>query len=253
MAASRLNLQLGRRGKTNRGESKNSLYNGSSAEHEKFTMSDITIKVSDLKGRDCYKLLTAIIVPRPIALVSSINDAGKVNAAPYSFFNIFSDDPPTIVLGISWRPDTTLKDTTANIRHSNEFVVNMVDDALAETMNDMAIDFPPDISETEALGIDLAPSTIVKPPRIKAAPFSLECRKMVGLSFSESRELVVGEIVAIHARDGLLDPKRLYVSREKYRPVGRLYGDLYARQGEIFEMKRDSYDDWLKRNSKPKP
>lgn len=208
-------------------------------------MADITLKISDLEDREAYKLLTAIIVPRPIALVSSVNPAGQVNAAPYSFFNIFADDPPTIVLGLSWRPDTTLKDTTANIRRTGEFVVNMVDEALAETMNDTAIDFPPDVSETAALGIELAPSTLIKAPRIKAAPFALECRKMVGLSFSESRELLLGEIVAIHARDGLIDPKRMYVDRARYRPIGRLSGNGYARQGEVFEMARPTYQEWL--------
>ncbi len=207
-------------------------------------MADIQIKLADLKDREAYKLLTAIIVPRPIALVTSVNDAGTVNAAPYSFFNIFADDPPTIVLGMSWRPDTTLKDTTANIRRTGEFVVNMVDEALAETMNDTAIDFPPDVSETDALGIELAPSTLVNAPRIKAAPFALECRKMVGLSFSESREILLGEIIAIHARDGLIDTRRMYVDRQRYRPICRLSGIGYARLGEIFDMARPTYDEW---------
>lgn len=213
-------------------------------------MADMTFKVSDFKDRDCYKLLTAIIVPRPIALVSSLNSAGQVNAAPFSFFNIFADEPPTIVLGISWRADTSLKDTTANIRRTGEFVVNMVDEALAQTMNDTAIDFPPDVSETEALDIELSTSKLVKVPRIKAAPFALECRKMVGLSFSESREILLGEIVAIHAREGLVDTKRMHVNPEHYRPIGRLSGNRYARQGEVFEMKRPTYDGWLQSKAK---
>lgn len=209
-------------------------------------MADITLTVDELKSHDCYKLLTAIIVPRPIAFVSTLNEAGRVNAAPYSFFNMFAETPPTIVLGLHWRPDTTLKDTTANIRRTGEFVVNLVDEALATTMSDAAIDFPPDISEADALQIEMAPSSIIKTPRIKAAPFALECRKTVGLSFSAERELLIGEIVAIHARDGLLDPKRLYVDFDKYHPVGRLSGNLYSRQREIFELKRPSYEDWLK-------
>ena len=213
-------------------------------------MADTTLKVDALKPQDCYKLLTAIIVPRPIAFVSTVNKAGLVNAAPYSFFNMFAEAPPTIVLGLHWRPDTTLKDTTANIRRTGEFVVNLVDEALARTMSDAAIDFPPGVSETEALHIEMAASTLIKTPRIKAAPFALECRKMVGLSFSEERELLVGEIVAIHARDGLLDPERLYVSSD-YHPVGRLHGNLYARQRDIFELKRPSYADWSKADLMP--
>ena len=215
-------------------------------------MADTTLEVSDLKPHDCYKLLTAIIVPRPIAFVSSLNEAGLVNAAPYSFFNMFAEAPPTIVLGLHWRPDTTLKDTTANIRRTGEFVVNLVDEALAQTMSDAAIDFPPEVSETDALGIEMAPSILIKVPRIKAAPFALECRKMVGLSFSAERELLLGEIVAIHARDGLLDPARFRVSPD-YQPVGRLHGNLYARQRDKFELNRPSYEDWAKtRTAAPK-
>ena len=208
-------------------------------------MADTTLKVDALQPHDCYKLLTAIIVPRPIAFVSTLSDAGLVNAAPYSFFNMFAEAPPTIVLGLSWRPDTSLKDTTANIRRSGEFVVNLVDEELAQAMSDAAIDFPPGVSETAALGIEMAPSVEIEPPRIKAAPFALECRKTVGLSFSESREILVGEIIAIHARDGLLDPERLHVNMLKYHPVGRLHGNLYARQRDIFELKRPSYADWV--------
>jgi flavin reductase (DIM6/NTAB) family NADH-FMN oxidoreductase RutF len=205
-----------------------------------------TLKVADLKSTDCYKLLTAIIVPRPIALVSSVSEAGLVNAAPYSFFNMFAEAPPTIVLGLHWRPDTTLKDTTANIAKTGEFVVNLVDEDLAQAMSDTAIDFPPEVSETEALGLALAPSIMIKPPRLAAAPFALECRKTVSLSFTAEREILLGEILCIHAREGLVDPKRLYVDFEKYRPVGRLHGNLYARQRDIFELKRPSYADWAK-------
>ena len=213
-------------------------------------MTGMTLKVSDLKSHDCYKLLTAIIVPRPIALVSTLGPDGDVNVAPYSFFNMFAEAPPTIVLGLHWRPDTTLKDTTANIRRTGEFVVNLVDEALAQTMSDTAIDFPPDVGEASALGIEMAPSTEIKPPRIKAAPFALECRKTVALSFSAEREILLGEIVAIHAREGLLDPERLHVSLTRYNPVGRLHGNLYARQRDIFELKRPSYQDWAAAKAK---
>ena len=212
-------------------------------------MADTTLKIADLEAQACYKLLTAIIVPRPIAFVSTVSEAGLVNAAPYSFFNMFAEAPPTIVLGLHWRPDTTLKDTTANIRRTGEFVVNLVDEALAQAMSDAAIDFPPGVSETDALGIEMAPSTLVKAPRIKAAPFALECRKLVGRSFSAERELLLGEIVAVHARDGLLDPIRLRVSPD-YHPVGRLHGNLYARRRDRFELNRPSYADWAKANGK---
>lgn len=159
---------------------------------------------------------------------------------------MFTESPPTLVLGLHWRPTTSLKDTTANIRCTGEYVVNLVDKALAQTMSDTAIDLPPGVSEADALGIEMAPSAMIKPPRIKAAPFALECKKTVGLSFTEEREILLGEIVANHARDGLLDPARLYVNLEKYRPVGRLHGTLYSRQREIFELKRPSCQELIK-------
>lgn len=207
-------------------------------------MADLTLNVADLKPEDCYKLLTAVIVPRPIAFVSTIDGNGLVNAAPYSFFNMFADDPPTVILGLGAKPEGSIKDTTTNIRTSGEFVVNMVDEALAQAMSDAAIDFPPDVSETQALGIEMAPSTMIKAPRIKAAPFAFECRKTVAFSFKARREILVGEILCIHARDGLVDRDRLRVSLDGYRPVGRLYGNLYSRQREIFELKRPTYTEW---------
>lgn len=214
-------------------------------------MADLTFTASELDPKDRYKILTAVIVPRPIAFVSTVSPAGVVNAAPYSFFNMFAEDPPTVVLGLHWRPDTTLKDTTANIRATGEFVVNLVDEALAQAMSDAAIDFPPETSETEALGIAMAPSIDVKAPRIAAAPFALECRKMVGLSFTAEREILLGEIVRIHARDGLLDPVRKHVSLERYHPVGRMHGSLYARQRDIFRLERPSYAEWATGKAKP--
>jgi flavin reductase (DIM6/NTAB) family NADH-FMN oxidoreductase RutF len=200
-----------------------------------------------LSARDRYKLVCAVVVPRPIALVTSIDDQGRVNAAPYSFFNAFSEDPVQICLGLQHKADNTPKDTTRNLARARHFVVNMVDEPLAQAMSDCAIDFPPDVSEVEALGIELAPSRLVPVPRIAAAPFALECRKVVSLAFTDTREILVGEVVAMHARAGLVDSERLYIDPERYRPVGRLFGSLYCRQGEIFELKRETYDDWVQR------
>jgi flavin reductase (DIM6/NTAB) family NADH-FMN oxidoreductase RutF len=207
-------------------------------------MTDLDFDLTQMSVRDCYKLICGIVVPRPVALVTSVDEAGRVNAAPFSFFNAFSDDPVQIVLGLQHRADGTPKDTTRNLSAARHFVVNMVDEALAPVMNDCAIDFPPDVSEIDALGITTLPGVSVPVPRIAAAPFALECRKVVSLAFSTSREILIGEVLRVHARAGLVDPKTLYTDAHAYRPIGRLAGFQYCRQGEVFDMKRETYDEW---------
>jgi flavin reductase (DIM6/NTAB) family NADH-FMN oxidoreductase RutF len=203
-----------------------------------------TVAFPELEPRERYKILCATIVPRPIALVTSVGRDGVVNAAPFSFFNVFSEDPPLIVLGLQHKPDKAPKDTTRNIAETGAFVVNLVDEDLAEAMNVCAIDFPSAISEIDAAGLNLVAGVDVPVPRIAQAPFALECRCQVALAFGPHRELLVGEIVRLHARDGLIDPERLRVDTEAYHPVGRLFGDGYARQRDRFELKRETYDEW---------
>lgn len=202
---------------------------------------------SRLKPIERYKLLCGIVVPRPIALVTSMDTNGRVNAAPFSFFNVFSEDPAQIVLGLQHRADGTEKDTTRNIAGRSTFVVNMVDEALVETMNLCATDFPSEIGEVAALGIATSPCTHVEVPRISAAPFALECRRSVSLAFTNTRELLIGEVLAVHARETLVDAGNFYIDDSKYRPVGRLAGQAYCRQGETFKLQRMTYDEWLKR------
>lgn len=205
-------------------------------------MSDgIDITMDDLSAPERYKLLCAIVIPRPIALVTTLGRNGVANAAPFSFFNVFSETPPLIILGLQANPDGSAKDTTRNIRETGEFVVNLVDEAMAEAMNVCATDFPSDVSEIEPAGFDLKPSIAVKPGRISQAPFALECRSHTMLSFGPERDLLVGEVVQVHARAGLLDRDRLYVDVDRYRPIGRLFADQYARQRDRFAMTRPNY------------
>src|ERR1019366_4363575 len=158
----------------------------------------------DLSPHDRYKLLCGVVVPRPIALVTTLDANGAVNAAPFSFFNVFSEDPPLVVLGLQHKADRTPKDTTRNIHRDGEFVVHMVDEALASAMNDCAVDFPAGESEVAATGLATLPSVNVRVPRLAAAPFALECKRSVALAFGPGRELLVGEVLRIHARDGLV-------------------------------------------------
>ncbi len=199
---------------------------------------------AELDATQRYKLLTALVVPRPIALVTTIGAEGVVNAAPYSFFNTFGQDPPLVVLGIERRERTVSKDTGRNIDATGEFVVNLVDEDLAAAMNLCAVDFPPEVSEPEIAGLALAASRFLRPPRLAAAPAALECRLFTLMRIGGSRELVIGEVVGAHVRDGLLDRERLRIDYERYRPVGRLCGDLYCFTRERFALRRRSYAEW---------
>jgi flavin reductase (DIM6/NTAB) family NADH-FMN oxidoreductase RutF len=202
--------------------------------------------MNELDGPQRYKLLSSLIVPRPISFVTTVNDAGLVNAAPYSFFNVFSEDPPLVVIGIGRRGDGTLKDTALNIEANGAFVVNLVDEEIAQAMNVAATDFPPDQSEIDPAGLDLIASSLVAPPRIAQAPAALECRNHTTLLVATDRRLVVGEVLAVHTRPGLVDATTLRLDLDAYRPVGRMFANLYCRTRDRFELVRVSYADWLK-------
>src|SRR5438093_13365215 len=143
---------------------------------------------------DAYKLLVSTVVPRPIALATTVDAAGRVNAAPFSFFNAVSSVPPVVVLGISpgAGTDDGYKDTERNIRDTGEFVVNLVDEAIAERMNGCAVDFPNGIGELEHAELHPVPSVGVRPPRIAESPVSFECRRTTGLALRPRSTLEVG-------------------------------------------------------------
>lgn len=205
---------------------------------------DLAFDFATLPPAQRYKLLVGLVVPRPIALVTSIAPGGIVNAAPFSFFNVFSEDPPLVVLGLQSKADGSIKDTPANIRETGTFVVNLVDEALADRMNICAVDFPRDMSEIEVAGLTLAPSVAIDVPRIADAPVALECKHYVTLEVSRERRLCVGEVVYLHTREGILDPQNLRVIMDAYRPVARLFGNYYAQLGETFQLTRQSYAEW---------
>ena len=207
-------------------------------------MANLSFNFAQLQPAQRYKLLCGLVVPRPIALVTSMSADGVVNAAPFSFFNVFSENPPLLVLGLQHNEDGSPKDTTRNIHLSGEFVVNSVDEAIAEAMNLTATDFPRGEGEPTALGMATMASTLVKPPRLAQAPAAFECRRTVGLAFGPQRELLIGEVLAVHVRDGIVDPATLNVDFAALAPVGRLCGSAYARQRDRFELKRTTYAEW---------
>ena len=195
---------------------------------------------------DAYKLLVSTVVPRPIALTTTVDPMGRVNAAPFSFFNAVSSHPPVVVLGINGEgPQGSYKDTENNIRATGEFVVNLVDEALAERMNICAVDFPTEMGELDMAGLTAVASAEVRPPRIAEAPVSFECKRITGLSLGGNSTMEVGRVIHIHIRDDLVDPAKFYVQTDKMRLVGRMHGrGWYARTSDLFLMDRISYADW---------
>jgi len=203
--------------------------------------------LAQIPDTDAYKLLVSTVVPRPIALATTVDREGRVNAAPFSFFNAVSSVPPVVVLGIS--PGTAsedgYKDTERNIRDSGEFVVNLVDEALAEQMNICAVDFPAGTGELNKAELTPVPSVGVRPPRIAQSPVSFECRRISGVSLGPRSMLEVGRVIHVHIRDDLIDPEKMYVRTEKMRLIGRMHGrGWYARTSDLFLMDRLDRESW---------
>jgi len=201
------------------------------------------IPIGKLDSAVQQKLLTSIVVPRPIALVSTRSLAGVDNAAPFSLFNIFGEAPPVVILGIHEHADGRLKDTARNILETGEFVVNMVDEAMAEAMRVCATDFPPSVSEPALAGLSLVPGDEVNAPRLAQSPVGLECRRLSTLHINPRRTIVIGEVVFVHVQDGLMDPGNYRMHPDKYHPIGRMFGQLYTRTTDRFELWVEKYDE----------
>ena len=189
---------------------------------------------STMAPSQCYKLLVSVVVPRPIALVTSLNEAGVVNAAPFSFFNLMGDDPPILILSIERKPGGAAKDTAHNIALQREFVVNLVDEATAERMHACSRDFPSHESEAAAVGFSTSPSKAVAAPRISESPVALECKLYQTIDISPQRQLIIGQVVWLHSHEGVFDPQTLRVNMDRYFPVGRLYADRYITTRDQF-------------------
>ena len=193
------------------------------------------VRFADLEQTARYKLLIGLVYPRPIALISTTNANGVHNAAPFSFFNVVADEPPMVMVSFNRRRDGTLKHTVRNIRRSRCFVVNLVDEAIANQMLVAGQDLPDAVSEFEAASLTPAPSVMIDPPRIVESPVSLECRLVRRLTFGRAREIVLGEVLYAHIREGLVDLATGRVA-ESYSPIGRLYGDRYCTTRQRFDL-----------------
>jgi flavin reductase (DIM6/NTAB) family NADH-FMN oxidoreductase RutF len=185
-----------------------------------------------------YLLLASLVTPRPIALVTTLNTDGRVNAAPFSFFNLMGANPPICAFAPGDRDDGTPKDTARNIRSTHEFVVNLVDESIATAMNECAASLPFGENELTRAGLTATESSLVKPPRIAEAPASLECFEWGTLQIGGNR-MVIGLIKRLHIRDELYDADKQRINTAKLLTIGRMASPhWYCRTGDRFEMKR---------------
>jgi len=198
-------------------------------------------------ANQAYKLLVGLVAPRPIALITSMNEDGQLNAAPFSAYNYLCTDPPIIGVGVTNRPGSEFipKDTARNIRRTGEFVVNVVTEDIAEKMNICATDFPPEMSEVDLAGFTTVPSQVVKAPRLAEAHAALECREYTTMEIGHSR-IILGRVVAIYVEDRFVDPAGPYIKADELHSIGRMNGlGNYVRTRDAFlTIPRISYEDW---------
>ncbi len=195
----------------------------------------------DLAGEHAdraYSVLASVVTPRPIAWVSTLNEDGSVNLAPFSFFNVFGAEPPLVIFAPGNRDGRSPKDTARNCRRSGEFVVNIVSEELAKAMVQSAASLPYGTSEVEAGSIAMATSSLVAPPRVAAAPAALECKVHSIQEIGENR-IVLGIVHRAHVLDEFFDVETMRVLGEKIHPVGRMASpNWYCHTSEMFEMIR---------------
>ena len=197
------------------------------------------LELAALSAHERYKLLIGLVIPRPIAWVSTWSESGVANCAPFSFFNVISESPPLCILSFNPRSDGAMKHTLKNIRRTSEFVVNLADEGTAKAMHLTGTEIPEADSEFTKFGLTPVPAKLVKHPRIAEAAASFECRLERRINFGPEREMVVGEILLVHARDGIIDPTTKRISEERYRPVGRLFANRYCTTRQRFDLPGD--------------
>lgn len=199
-----------------------------------------------IPARECYKLLVSTVTPRPIAWIVSLDARGRLNAAPFSFFNAFSGDPPVVGVGIGSHKTNLAKDTRMNIRDTGQFVVNLVSEDVAQAMNITAIEFEPIVNELEEAGLATLPSVRVKPPRIAQSPVAMECELIQIVDLGKDNGLVLGRVLAMHIRDdAVIEAEKHYIDTPKLKLIGRMHGTgWYARTSDLFQMDRIPVGKW---------
>jgi flavin reductase (DIM6/NTAB) family NADH-FMN oxidoreductase RutF len=188
-----------------------------------------------LDAETAYRLITGVVVPRPIAWVTSLSATGVLNLAPFSAFTFVSPKPPMLAISVG-RKGGIYKDTAQNILNNEEYVVHIADSSLMTAVHESSTEHPPDVSEVEELRLSTLPGERIKVPRLAAAPIAMECRFRQCLEFGETRSrLIVGEVLVFHIRDGLLNNGK--IETEALDPIARIAGPRYAKMGEIVTLK----------------
>ena len=194
----------------------------------------------DHEPRDIYRLMTGVIVPRPIAFVSTVNAQGSRNLAPFSFFTAISANPPVICFAPMIRGrDSSIKDTLRNIRATREFVVNVVTEQIGEQMNVTSADVPPEVDEFLLAHLTPIPSDLIGPPRVGESPVNMECRLLQIVEISPKPlggSLVIGEVLRFHVADDLIDG--FHIDPDLLKAIGRMSGSTYTRTAQRFNMER---------------
>lgn len=199
----------------------------------------VEIDFHQLTAYQRYKLMASLIVPRPIALVTTLGANGVANAAPFSMFNMMGEDPPILMISINRLHDGRMKDTAANILNNGEFVVHISDEAMAQKMHDCGRPLPSDVSELTAVGLTPIAAHSVAPPRIAEAPVAFECVLHEKLE-TESRYVFIGRVQWLAARPGLVDTQAWRVNLRDYHPVARFGASFYTRTSDRFSLADDA-------------
>jgi flavin reductase (DIM6/NTAB) family NADH-FMN oxidoreductase RutF len=201
-----------------------------------------------LKPIERYKLLSSTVTPRPIAWVSTLGEGGHANAAPFSFFNVFGEDPAVVGFSVNDRSPGDRKDTGRNVRRNREFVVNLVPLAAIEQMNVTAAEFGPQVDEIHQARLTPVPCLKVRAPRIAESPVSFECRLSQIVELGPARSLVLGEVVMMHVRDdAVLDAERFHIDNARLALAGRMHANSYIDASKSFELRRIDAATWKMR------
>jgi flavin reductase (DIM6/NTAB) family NADH-FMN oxidoreductase RutF len=206
--------------------------------------------IDKMAAMDRYELLLGTVVPRPIALVTTISSDGAVNAAPYSLFNVMGHDPAIVMFSVLAHPEKRLKDTANNILATKEFVINLVSESVAEAMNITCIDAPSGTNELELAKLKTFPSVKVKPPRISESPIAYECRFLTSLSFGPNQAIIAGQIVHADVDDRVvLDAARGLVDTPELNLIGGMHGaKWHTKLSDRFAMDRPTWAEWVRQS-----
>lgn len=204
--------------------------------------------IDKMAAMDRYELLLGAVVPRPIALVTTLSTNDAVNAAPYSLFNVMGHDPAVAMISVLAHPEKRLKDTATNILATKEFVINLVSEPLAEAMNITCIDAPPGTNELELAKLKTTPSIKIKPPRVSESPVAFECRLLTSLSFGPNQVIIAGQIVHAYVDDRYVrDAARGVIDTPELRLFGAMHGARwYAKLSDRFAIDRPTWAQWVR-------